>query len=406
MPRISVIVPVYNVESYLASCLASVRRQDLSDIEIVCVNDGSPDCSSAILELFARADSRIVVVDKPNGGLSSARNAGIKAASGEYVCFLDSDDLLEKNACSTIVAAFDRTGADVVTYGASAYPELMTYGWLENVLSPRDVVFDGFSLDLLFKESSCPFVWRTACKRSFLEESQVLFDETLPYGEDQVFQFAVYPRSRRTALISDKLVLYRVSREGSFMHSRLRDQERMAKDHVEIVSRIVTDWKQLGLLDRCPTEAMDWIVQFCLLRILQLDEDKRHAVLQSFAAVIGAAFEESFLRKYASSGPAGALVNAALFDHSYATGNRRRKAVYRYLASVDGRGATAKLLFSEILSRGVLGRVRRGVGGRLPVSSRAMNRQNAMMAWEQQDRFDRAQALALVKLEAARQESR
>ena len=199
MPRISVIVPVYNVEEYLALSLQSVRDQDWHDLEIICVNDGSTDGSAEVLRLFERADERITVVEKENGGLSSARNAGIKAASGDIVCFLDSDDLLTENACGTIVRAFDRTGADVVTYGAMAYPEFRSYPWLEEVLSPRDVDYEQFSTDILFKEQSRPFAWRTACRRDFLLESGVLFDETLPFGEDQLFHFAVYPRASNVA---------------------------------------------------------------------------------------------------------------------------------------------------------------------------------------------------------------
>ena len=94
MPCISVIVPVYNVEEYLCVCLSSIRKQSLRDIEIICVNDGATDASGELLDLFAAVDERIRIVEKENGGLSSARNAGIEAARGDYLMFVDSDDLL------------------------------------------------------------------------------------------------------------------------------------------------------------------------------------------------------------------------------------------------------------------------------------------------------------------------
>lgn len=93
-PKISVIIPIYNVEEYLPVCLDSVLAQTFSDFEAVCVNDGSPDNSAAILEKYAKKDARIKVVNRPNGGLSAARNTGLENACGEYIYFLDSDDYI------------------------------------------------------------------------------------------------------------------------------------------------------------------------------------------------------------------------------------------------------------------------------------------------------------------------
>ena len=115
MAQVSVIIPVYNVESFVAQCLATVRAQTLRDIEIICVNDGSTDGSLTLLEAAARLDDRIVLVDKPNGGLSSARNAGIERATAPYLMFVDSDDLLETNACERVLETFEETDADIIT---------------------------------------------------------------------------------------------------------------------------------------------------------------------------------------------------------------------------------------------------------------------------------------------------
>ena len=92
MAEISVIVPIYNVEKYLEKCLDTIINQTFKDIEIICVNDGSVDCSRNILEEYKNKDSRIKIVDKENGGLSSARNAGLKIATGKFISFIDSDD--------------------------------------------------------------------------------------------------------------------------------------------------------------------------------------------------------------------------------------------------------------------------------------------------------------------------
>lgn len=122
-PVLSIIVPVYNVEDYLDACLDSLQTQTFGDIEMVCVNDGSPDDSREILAKRQKEDARIVIVDKPNGGLSSARNAGINAACGTHIGFLDADDRFTPNACQRIAEAFAETDADVVTFGGYCSPQ-------------------------------------------------------------------------------------------------------------------------------------------------------------------------------------------------------------------------------------------------------------------------------------------
>lgn len=92
MPKVSVIVPVYNAEKYLQECVDSILRQTLADLELILVDDGSTDSSPALCDWYAEQDARVKVIHKPNGRAASARNAGIRAASGDYVAFVDSDD--------------------------------------------------------------------------------------------------------------------------------------------------------------------------------------------------------------------------------------------------------------------------------------------------------------------------
>ena len=102
-PKVSVIIPVYNVEKYLRQCLDSVVNQTLKDIEIICIDDGSTDNSLNILKEYAQKDNRIKIISKKNGGLSSARNAGLKFATGEFVGFVDSDDYIERETYENAV---------------------------------------------------------------------------------------------------------------------------------------------------------------------------------------------------------------------------------------------------------------------------------------------------------------
>ncbi|MEE0898037.1 MAG: glycosyltransferase [Acutalibacteraceae bacterium] len=126
MPLISIIVPVYNVEKYLERCVGSIISQTYENLEIILVNDGSPDKSGEICDTFAKIDSRIEVYHKENGGLSDARNFGVEHSSGEYVAFIDSDDYIAPNYIEYLLSLIKKYNADISacymteTYGDTA----------------------------------------------------------------------------------------------------------------------------------------------------------------------------------------------------------------------------------------------------------------------------------------------
>ena len=114
---LSVIIPVYNVEEYLAKCVDSILNQSYTNLEVILVNDGSKDSSGSICDAFAQKDSRVRVIHKENGGLSSARNAGIEAAKGEYITFVDSDDWIEADAYAHLLELMQRYQVKLVCGG-------------------------------------------------------------------------------------------------------------------------------------------------------------------------------------------------------------------------------------------------------------------------------------------------
>lgn len=120
--KFSIIIPIYKVEQYLRQCIDSVLAQTYTDFEVILVDDGSPDGCPAICDEYANRDSRIMVIHKPNGGLSDARNSGLEAASGEYVLFLDSDDWWDdKDALRKIDVSIKASGADITIIGMKKY---------------------------------------------------------------------------------------------------------------------------------------------------------------------------------------------------------------------------------------------------------------------------------------------
>ena len=119
MPTISVIVPVYKVEPYIRKCVDSILGQTFSDIQVILVDDGSPDQCGKICDEYAKQDNRVEVIHKENGGLSDARNAGIPYAKGEYIIFLDSDDYIENDMFEYMYTRIKDSGADMATCGLS-----------------------------------------------------------------------------------------------------------------------------------------------------------------------------------------------------------------------------------------------------------------------------------------------
>ena len=114
MPKVSIIIPVYNVEKYLYQCLESVEKQTLKDIEVIVVDDGSPDESYKVYQEFEKRDSRFKTLRKENGGVSRARNTGLESATGEYVLFIDSDDWMTEDACEILYSEAVNKKADMV----------------------------------------------------------------------------------------------------------------------------------------------------------------------------------------------------------------------------------------------------------------------------------------------------
>ena len=117
MEKVSIIIPVYNVEKYLPKCLESVLGQTYADLEIICVDDGTPDRSAAVILSYAEKDRRINLISQENQGLSGARNTGINAATGKYIVFLDGDDWIDPETVETAVNKAEENNTDVVMWG-------------------------------------------------------------------------------------------------------------------------------------------------------------------------------------------------------------------------------------------------------------------------------------------------
>lgn len=218
MPKISVIVPVYNVEKYISTCLESLLKQTLSDIEIICVDDCGTDESMRIVEKIAKTDKRIKIINnEQNSGLSESRNNGMKCATAPYIMFCDSDDWFAEDMCEKMYTAITCDNADLAICGTE-----VIYEADHDRKSSDDRYFaiqHGGTIDLTQdiqdKYSVC--AWNKIYKREIINKYNVLFPRGLKY-EDNYFYSAYCLWVEKVAFVSDKLYKYR-RRAGSIMNS-------------------------------------------------------------------------------------------------------------------------------------------------------------------------------------------
>lgn len=217
----SVIVPVYKVEKYLPNCIESVLNQTFSDFELILVDDGSPDKCPEICESYKEKDHRVKVVHKPNGGLASARRAGIKVAEGEYVFNLDSDDLIELDTLECAHKIICDTKCDMVSFA---------YKWVKNgsvVKISNDCLKEGFYDEENIKEHIFPkllmdkdmnhisyYLSGKAVRREFLLPFQLGVSETISLGEDLCCTVPCYLNAKSVYISKKNAYLYTV-REDS-----------------------------------------------------------------------------------------------------------------------------------------------------------------------------------------------
>ncbi|MEG1585356.1 MAG: glycosyltransferase [Bacteroidales bacterium] len=194
-PLLSVVIPVYNVGQYLPRCLDSVTKQTYPNLEIIVVNDGSTDNSAAIIADFAFADPRVKVVDKKNGGLVSARKAGLEVATGKYIHHLDGDDYIEYDAYQRLVEKAEETNADLLLF-----PFLFDQGNAERNALSRPYLQPRYTcvefLKACYTENGYFAVWHYIHKRS-LYDNEIDFNLNLSMGEDAYLttQLAYYAQN-------------------------------------------------------------------------------------------------------------------------------------------------------------------------------------------------------------------
>ena len=222
--KLSVIVPVYNVEKYLPRCLDSLLRQDLEDgeWEVICVNDGSPDgCATILADYEKKRPGIFRVITQENRGLNEARNTGMKAAQGEYVGFLDSDDYIIDGGYQYLLDHFCDEGVDVLQFGCVlAYTDGKTLH--DSDAKPDGIIsFDGDGADA-YNRWPLHYVWSKLYRRAFLEKHNIQFEYT--FLEDEPFNFEVFSHSPRLRIVTSKIYRYEQGNANSLLATSQKEK--------------------------------------------------------------------------------------------------------------------------------------------------------------------------------------
>lgn len=221
MAKVSVIVPVYNVEKYLAQCIESILNQTLKDIEVICVNDGSKDSSLSILKDFSSKDDRVMVIDKENSGYGDTMNIGLSAATGEYISIVESDDFIDKNMLEDLYNIAKDNDCDVVKSDWFKYWTKNNQSFKCGKISPdwTNKVTSAFECtDILGIQ---PSIWSAIYKRSFLNENNINFLTTPGASyQDTSFTFKVFASTKKVFLTSKAYLYYRQDNPGSSINDK------------------------------------------------------------------------------------------------------------------------------------------------------------------------------------------
>ena len=265
MPKVSIIVPIYNVEGYIEKCLETLINQTLEDIEIILVNDGSTDNSELIAKrFFEKYPEKIVYLEKENGGLSDARNYGIPYAKGEYIAFLDSDDYVEKNMYEEMYELAKRENSDMVQCNFYwEYPD-------KNKRKIADLKEYSGKKEMLVKTRV--EAWNKLIRREILiRNSEIRFPKGLRY-EDVEFTYKLVPYVEKVSILNKPFIHY-IQRGNSISNT----QNERTKEIFDVLDNVIEFYKGKNLYEEYKEELEYVYVKtvFCrsLFRMVKIQEE-------------------------------------------------------------------------------------------------------------------------------------
>lgn len=279
-PKVSVIVPVYNVETYLRQCLNSIIGQTLHDIEIICVNDSSTDGSLRILEEYAAKDDRIQVVSQPNKGAGAARNTGLALAKGKYLSFLDSDDFFETDMLEKAYQMAEADQADFVVYQSDQFHteenEFRQVNWVvrEKEIPPYNPFNHRQMTDNIFKVF-VGWAWDKLYCRDFVVKNGLYFQEQRT-SNDMLFVFSALVLAKRISVLREVLAHQRRDAKDSLSKTRENSWDCFYYALIELRERLIKE----GIYKEVERDYINYALHFSLWNYNTLSEPTKSKLLE------------------------------------------------------------------------------------------------------------------------------
>jgi glycosyltransferase involved in cell wall biosynthesis len=276
--KVTVIIPVYNVETYLKKCMDSVTNQTLKDIQIICVNDGSTDRSPQILKEYANKDPRIEIINKKNAGLGAARNTCMEYAKGEYVGFVDSDDWIDLDMYEKLYENATINDSDIVMSPVHIFDEAeseLRYDSPYFTLKDLDSYFDKKTFNHLetkkFMFKICVTAVNKLYNLKFLKKINVNFPEGLIF-EDTPFFFETFLQANKVSIINDYLYFYRVNRPDSI----IKKADKKYFDLLKIHEMTIDIFVKTNNYTKYEIDLINYILNNIFSRFWQVNENYRN----------------------------------------------------------------------------------------------------------------------------------
>lgn len=260
--KVSVILPVYNVESYLEQCLLSIETQSLEDIELICIDDGSTDNSLEILKAHKEKDSRIIIISQENRGAAAARNRGMQSAKGEYLLFLDADDFFERNMLNIAYKSAIEQNADITMFRGDKFDTInqrympMNYSIKNEQLPPNNPFHYKDIPDNIFT-FAVGWAWDKLYNREFVQNEGLQFQE-LRTSNDLYFVFSSLVKAKKIYILDDILVHHRVNIKESLSVTREQSWNCFYKALIALKKEL----ENMGIYRYVERGFLNWVVHF------------------------------------------------------------------------------------------------------------------------------------------------
>lgn len=283
--KVSVIIPVYNVQEYLQECLDSILGQTLKEIEVICIDDGSTDKSYDILMEYQKKDSRIIVLQQENQGAGIARNKGLDIARGEYLSFLDADDFFDKEMLKkSYMKALDND-CDIVMFRHNRYDHQSKKKYdLSHMMRkdkfPDQDVFNANDISGNFYFTIYGWTWDKLFKKAFIDQLKIKFQSTRIYN-DMFFTYSAIVAASKLSYMNDVLMFQRVNRTGSITKSVNSNWQCIIEALVAVKCFLVIN----NFYNNVKVRFLEYAIQMIYFTIKQLDDSEKRNMSMALLSI-------------------------------------------------------------------------------------------------------------------------